>query len=150
MNRRTIIAGIGWALVGTSAGCLGSQAPPAAPTSDSPASPSGESILTVLSRECGRGEDRASIRFEDGLVRIDGVITGANTCETAELESVTLEGSSLRVSIETVPPETGTPACGQCLTDIEYRVVVRDADITPEEVVVVHDGSVVSQGSRSS
>ena len=150
MKRRMVLTGIGLAIAGLSSGCLDRSVAGDDPTPDPPTTPTVDPTLTVIASGCGDGTDRAAIRFADETVHIEGVIVGSNTCETAQIESVTTTGSTLRVEIVTAVPGTGTPACAQCLTDIEYRATIDGDGFTPDEVVVIHDGTVVEQWTRSS
>lgn len=143
MRRRTALAGGGSLLVGLLAGCLGASVGPGGTETDRTVTPDLEPTFSVESRGCGQGTDRASVEFETGSVRVDGVIGGSNTCESAALESVAMADGTLRVIVATVMPETGTPACGQCLTDINYHLQVAYDGPAPETVVVVHDETVV-------
>lgn len=132
------------ALAGCLAGTPGGEPTEPEPEPEPPGTPTLESSFRVESRGCGRGENRARVRFENGTAVVDGIIGGSNTCETAVLESVTLREGTLRAEVVTTMAETGTPACGQCLTDIEYVLRVRYGSATLDEVVVVHDGEVVA------
>ena len=144
MQRRTVLAGCGSLLAGLVAGCLGNGTGGETPV-DRPTTPVLKPSFTVASRNCGQGEDRASVSFAADTVGVNGVIGGSNTCESAALDSVTMTDGTLRVAIVTVMPETGTPACGQCLTDIEYQLEVQYTGPGPDEVVVRHDGSPVTR-----
>lgn len=147
MRRRTVLAGGGSLLAGLVAGCLGNGTRGGTPT-DGPSTPVLNPGFTVESRNCGQGEDRASVSFAEDTIGVDGVIGGSNTCESAALDSVTMTDGTLRIAIVTIMPETGTPACGQCLTDIEYQLKVQYTGRAPDEVVVRHDGSTVTRVAR--
>lgn len=98
--------------------------------------------LRVTNRECGQGADTATVTFGDDRVRISGTISGSDTCATAMVADADLADGTLTLTIESVQEATtGTPACGQCIVDIDYRAqFIPDADL-PQSVTVVHDGA---------
>ena len=165
MRRRDVLqalAGAG-ATVGL-AGCLGSAGagdpprgtPDGSPTPTPPPPPgttppddSGPHPVTptdtsfeVRSRECGVGEDRATVSFDADGVAVDGVVGGRDTCDTARLAGASLRDGTLEVVVE-VYRETSdaTVACAQCLTDVAYRFAARVPGGGPERVRVVHDAA---------
>lgn len=101
----------------------------------------------VVSNECGQGRNEADASADGRTVTVTGTIDGSNTCYTARLESASLDesGATLRVDVESYVPESdGTPACGQCIVDIEYESTFEFEDGRPDEVVVRHDGEHVA------
>lgn len=126
--------------------------PTSTPTATEPAPPSGDWQTTeidggtvrlrVVNRECGQGTDAATVTFEDDRVRVNGTLSGSNTCATATLADAELADGTLTLTIESVQEETtGTPACGQCIVNIDYRVKFDPADDLPQSVTVVHIGT---------
>lgn len=146
MNRRDVLAGLG-SLIGTAAlaGCLGGpggSSPTATPdptdSGDHPVTPT-QTTFDVLDRGCGAGENAATVTFDDDTVRVEGVIVGRDTCDTATLAEAGLHLDVLTVVIEVVEePSTETPVCGQCITDIEYRFSASGLRGGPAQVRVVH------------
>lgn len=101
----------------------------------------------VVSNDCGQGRNEADATAEGRTVTVTGTIDGSNTCYTARLKGVSLDGSgtTLRVDVESYVPESdGTRACGQCIVDIEYESTFEFEDGRPDEVVVRHDGEQVA------
>ena len=103
-----------------------------------------DSSLSVVS-EGERDEDEsASFRFEDGTLRVRGVIVGSDLCKTAELESTEYDGDrgALVVSVVTVDTDDSRDVCGEALKPIEYEATV-EFDGEQPSVVVTHDGEEV-------
>lgn len=97
------------------------------------------SSLEVLSSQCGAGENAASISAAENTVTVSGTIGGSDTCDTAKLRSAAFENGTLRIVVAAEMRDmTGTPACGQCLTDIEYEVTAEFGSRGPTTVVVEH------------
>lgn len=165
MQRRTVLAGLA-ALAGTGAlaGCTGG-APGGGgePSGDGTATTGGDSTeptdtatpiptdppvaqFEVTNRGCGRGHESASVTFGAGEVSIEGTIGGRDTCDTAELDGVSLTDARLDVAVVTISEESddGTSACGQCLTDIDYTATI-DVSTLPDTVVVTHNGETVTE-----
>lgn len=149
MKRRHVLRATGSALAGLAlAGCL-SPGPGEGPGDNSPTdqpspSPTAErsvtdSGLSDVSSACGTGDNQASVSYADGTATVTGTIGGSDTCDTAKLQSVDFEDGTLRIVLKAEHPEmTGTPACGQCLTDIEYEATVTHDGPAPATVVVEH------------
>jgi hypothetical protein len=98
--------------------------------------------FNIQDRSCGEGANDATILVDGSMVRVNGVIGGSDTCDTARLLEVDLHDGVLTVVIATVKEETSeTPACGQCLTDIEYAFETTVLESVPETIKVVHESS---------
>jgi hypothetical protein len=143
MKRRRALTRVGTLLLAGLAGCLGGDGgatETTAPETAGTATPPFITRLEVLERACGEGENSASVAFEEDGVRVDGTIGGSDTCDTAELDTVDFSDGTLSVAVATVQETvSGTPACGQCLTDIDYRMTIQNAaDV--DTIVVRHDG----------
>lgn len=145
MQRRDLLAAMG-VLTGTGlAGCLGgsdgstpTESPDPTDSGDHPVTPA-ETSFQVLDRACGAGDNAASVSFGEDSVSVDGVIGGSDTCDTARLAEAGLHLDVLKVVVEVVrEPTTGSVACGQCLTDIEYRFSASGLRDGPAQVRVVH------------
>lgn len=146
MQRRELLAAVGGlAATGGLAGCLGepggstpSETPLPTDSGDHPITPT-ETSFQVVGRNCGAGENAASVSFGADSVSIDGVIGGRDTCDTARLAAAGLHLDVLEVVVEVVEePHTETVACGQCLTDIEYAFSASGLRGGPAQVRVVH------------
>lgn len=154
MHRRRFLAELG-GLTGALglAGCL--AGPGAGPNTPSPEPPTpspeptdsgdhpvtpAETSFEVLDRPCGQGQNAATVSFGEGSVTVEGVIGGRDTCDTAELASVSLHLDVLEVVVAVVEEDPdATPACGQCLTDIEYVFRASELGDGPARVRVVHE-----------
>lgn len=150
MRRRTYLAGL--AGVATLTGCLGGPGGSVDTPTDDPETPSpdptdsGDHPVTptdrsfqVTDRSCGQGGNAATVSFEGESVRVEGTIGGRDTCDTARLARVELHEDVLTVVVEVAEEAfTETPACAQCLTDIDYRFRATVARDSPARVRVVH------------
>ncbi len=143
MKRRDVLAGLGGAAIAGLAGCLGgptgsTPTPDPTDSGEHPVMPT-ETDFAVLERPCGAGENDASVSFGADAVTVEGVIGGRDTCDTAQLVEASLHLDVLRVVVEVTPePSTGTVACGQCLTDIRYRLRAQGLSGGPAQVRVIH------------
>ncbi len=93
----------------------------------------------------GDTEEAASYSFEDGALRVSGVVVGSDACKTAELDSAEYDGGrdAVVVDVVTVDAEDAGEVCAEVLKPIRYEAVV---DVEYEEqpsVVVTHDGEEV-------
>lgn len=153
MRRRVFLAGLASATA--LSGCLGgagvstdtpSPSPSPSPSPTPEPTDSGEHPVTpdqttfeVVDASCGQGRNAASVSFDGATVRVEGVIGGRDTCDTARLAAVDYHRDLLTVVVEVVQEEgTETVACGQCLTDIEYAFSATVAGDGPDQVEVVH------------
>lgn len=146
MRRRDVLAEFGGLAAATGlAGCLGGPGR-STPTDTPDPTDSGDRAVTpaeiafeVTDRRCGNSENAASVTFGEDTVRIDGVIGGRDTCDTARLVSAGLHHDVLTVVVEVVEEShTATAACGQCLTDIAYEFTASGLRDGPARVRVVH------------
>ncbi|MFB6362399.1 MAG: hypothetical protein ABEH59_13905 [Halobacteriales archaeon] len=153
MRRRRYLATLG-GLAGVSslAGCLDELG---APTPSPDPTPSGDQAYTpkelsfeVRDRECGEGLNDATVSFGDDVVDIDGVIAGRDTCDTARLVDTSLHLDVLEIDVAVVrEPATDTPACAECITDIDYHLRAAGLRGGPAQVRVRHrtaDGEVTA------
>lgn len=112
------------------------------PDSDSSATPSGvaSQSLRVIQSGCGSQNEEASVSFDDGAtVTVTGTIWGTDSCATAVLSAVRLDGGSLTVVVGTESDADPGTACAECITQIEYEATVEFDSALPEDVTVVHD-----------
>lgn len=172
MKRRTLLRAAAVAGTGVLAGCAdtgpdsGSPAdgqtdsPTDSPTetpTESPTATEGsgggsrevtDRSFEVLEQSCGQGENSATVERGDDRVIVEGTIGGSNTCYTAELERAQYDSGADRLTVAVRSyehtPEDETPACGQCIVDINYRATVEFDDGTPDEVTVRHNGEHVT------
>lgn len=155
MKRRTVLRRTAAAaavaasgLAGCTAGPGGTVSPEPTETTEEPTD-SGPHPVTptatsfaVTDRSCGQGNNAATVSVDGETTLVEGVIAGSDTCDTARLGRVELQDGQLTVVVETVKEETtGTPACGQCLTDIEYTFETTLPETQPSEVKVIHKSS---------
>lgn len=155
MHRRGLLASVCATIATGLAGCLGGR-PAGSPTStpadteESPTTPATLSAtFAVTGSACGTGEDTASVSFGSETVDIEGTIRGSDTCDDASLGDISRENETLTVSVVTVRPE-GTPACGQCITDIDYVAEIDPAGPLPRTVTIRHDGETIRTVDRRS
>lgn len=152
MKRRSFLqqaVGISTLAVSGLAGCASAPSGTVSPTQTTEPTDSGPHPVTptatsfsIQDRSCGQGTNDATIVVDGSTVQVDGVIGGSDTCDTARLAAVDFHDGVLTVLVETVKEETSeTPACGQCLTDIEYAFETTLPDSTPETIKVIHESS---------
>ncbi|QLH75844.1 hypothetical protein HZS55_00365 [Halosimplex rubrum] len=112
------------------------------PDSEPSATPSGvaDSSLDVTDSGCGTETDDASVDFDadGGSLSVTGTIWGADTCHTAVLSDVRLDGGALTVVVDSESDAGTDTACGQCITEIDYEATVELDGALPREVTVVH------------
>jgi hypothetical protein len=144
VRRRTVISGVG--ALAALAGCAG-VAPPAAndesPTPDGGPVALASADLRVRDQGCGTQVDRATVEFDPAgpTVTVEGTIWGADTCHTAGLAAASYDPDADRLTVRVVSErrETdGTPACGECIVEIDYAVTCRFTGGLPGSVAVVH------------
>ena len=157
VKRRGLLQATGALAAGGLAGCVGAAPGPPGdgdgdttdppPSNDDGGSPSElATSFTVSGTRCGNQTNEAAVTFSDGRVTVDGTIWGNDACYTGHLESVTLEGGTLTISVVAERPEGEDVGCAQCISEIDYRATV-ETPSTPEEVVVVHRGETVVTAS---
>lgn len=113
------------------------------PDSDPSATPSGvaSQSLTVTESGCGSQDEEASVAFDgDGAtVTVTGTTWGSDSCATAVLSAVRLDGGSLTVVVGTESDADPDTACAECITQIQYEATIRFDSALPEDVSVVHE-----------
>lgn len=99
----------------------------------------------VHNRECGNGENKASVESGNHKVVIDGIIDGQNRCYTADLERARYDDDAdeLIVAVQSYESNDGG-TCAQCIVDIDYRATFEFEGGTPGEVTVQHNGEPVT------
>lgn len=103
-----------------------------------------DTSFEVRSIENGTEAHNAVITRDGNTIHVEGMITGRNTCYTADLRETTSEGDDLHIWITSYENSDDDEMCGQALVDIEYTTeVVLSA--TPATVVVEHNGDVVAR-----
>jgi hypothetical protein len=110
----------------------------------------GEAAVTGTSFDVSsvRGGDvgeSASYSFEDGTLRVTGVIVGSDACKTAELGDARYDGEreAVVVDVVTTDSEDAGDVCAQVLTPIRYEATVEVEYDEQPGVVVTHDGEEV-------
>lgn len=155
MQRRTLLRtalGVSTLAMSGLAGCTGGPGGTVSPQpSETTAEPTDsgphpvtptDTAFSIQDRSCGEGANDATVAVDGSTIGVDGVIGGSDTCDTAQLAEVDFHDGVLTVVVETVKEETSeTPACGQCLTDIDYTFETTLPDAPLDTVKVVHDTS---------
>lgn len=145
MRRRALLRALPPAAVGLT-GCA-ARGPPSgsdgSPTTDGGGPSLVGADLRVRANDCGQQVDaaRASFDAERPAVVVEGTIWGSDTCHTARLADATYDPADdlLAVHVTAVRRETtGTPACGQCIVEVDYTATCTFAGGLPGTVRVVH------------
>ena len=148
MHRRSFLAVAGALAAGGFAGCVDDARDVATVVDDR--TPDGSSrrlvdaTLRTVDGGCGRQVDDAAVAFEAdaGRVRVTGTIWGSDTCAVATLVDASddAQADELTVTVGTKNRETeGTPVCGQCIVELDYRAEFAFEGGIPGAVTVVHD-----------
>lgn len=98
-----------------------------------------KSSFEVVSKNSGTGEQSAIIDANGKTIHIEGVITGRNSCYTADLRDVTSEGEDLRIHVESSDASNEGEVCTGALVDIEYTAEITLSDV-PATTIVEHNG----------
>lgn len=151
MKRRTALvwlagAGVSGCLQGRDPGTPTAVTPTPTATASPTPTPPVETEFDVHDRACGAGTDTATVRSTRKGVEVDGVISGRNTCDTAEPAGVQFDEGTLTVRVRTVDGDDDF-ACAQCITDIAYTARVHTGKRDVETVVVTHNGNQVTRAS---
>lgn len=104
---------------------------------DAPASLTGYSfsVEQVLSGQ----ETQAATISVGSNTTVEGRITGASSCHTAEVADVSVTGDTLSVTVRSRKAEDAGDACSQQLVVVHYRASFEFAGDGPGTVVVYHD-----------
>lgn len=159
MNRRALLRSLVPAVGALWAGCTGSGTDPngdgTATDTPTPSSATYRIVdrsFTVLANDCGTptGEIDATLDpdppapdAERHRLTVTGVATGNDSCHAARLAALDpgAPGGTMTVDVETYVPDSDADAvCLECLTAIEYELVVTTVNGRPGTVVVTHDG----------
>lgn len=103
-----------------------------------------DSSLTVVDVGCGTQHDAADVRFEaeNGTVVVTGTLWGSDLCKIPALADARFdaEADELTVTVTTTNRDPdGTPVCGECIAELDYRTTHQFAGSLPGSVTVVHD-----------
>lgn len=113
------------------------------PDSDPSATPSGvaEQSLAVTDSGCGGQTNEASVAFggNPGTVAVAGTTWGSDSCSTAVLSDVRLDGGTLTVVVAAESDAGTDTLCAECLTEVDYEATVRLDGALPATVTVVHE-----------
>lgn len=105
------------------------------------------SSFDVIDRIPGNAEDVADVSFDEaeGRVVVGGVIPGANSCRTAELESAGYDDVAdvLELRVETVEMRDVEDVCIPVVMEISYHSVAEFSGGLPSTVSVYHDDELV-------
>ena len=103
-----------------------------------------DASLTAVDSGCGQRTDEAEVTFErdDAEVVVTGTIWGSDLCKVPELVDAAYDTRAGELTITvgtTIPDSDGTPACAQCISELDYRVNAAFDGELPGSVVVVHE-----------
>lgn len=111
-----------------------------------------ETEFEVLESGGGTRGDEVTVDTdaEARTVTVEGVLTGNNSCYTAELESVEYDGVEdiLDVNVRSYEDRDEDEMCAQVIKEIEYRLVAQFKDGLPGRTVVMHNGDRVAEASH--
>lgn len=163
MNRRTLLAAAAGVTTTGLAGCLGDlpgtgddtddESTPSPSPSPSP-TPDGPSLVDqsfeVERVECGDEYGSHDVTTEDGVVTVEGTLSGSNGCYTAELVTADYDAEAdvLSVEVEAVDGSEENEACTTCIVEVEYVATFTFENGEPGRIEVEQRG--VSGGSASS
>jgi len=161
MDRRTILGTLGSVGIVALTGCLADGGESGTPengtasdtatgtpdSTDAPAPELADSGFEITGKEGGSGTDTATVSTDDLIVTVEGVISGRNGCQTAELDSVTYnaETDELTVAVVTTRRADAGPACTQEIVAIDYVATAEFDHGTPGHVVVTHGDGETSE-----
>ena len=99
-----------------------------------------DTLFEVLRVEPGVGADRTDWSVADGVVTVEGTISGRDTCYTARLASATYDADADLLSVEVESYRDADPeeACAMTLVEIDYRATFTFSGGTPADVAVDH------------
>ena len=94
----------------------------------------------VLRVEASVAADRTDWSVEDGVVTVEGTISGRKTCYTARLASAVYDADTdvLSVEVESYRDADPEEACAMTLVEIDYRARFTFSSGTPADVEVDH------------
>jgi len=168
MRRRAFIAAAAATTTTAVAGCLGGGADEPTETDEEPTQtdepddtetpdPTAEetrledSSFEVEGVECGDEYGGHDVTVEDGVVTVEGVLDGNDSCYTAELVRGEYDGDAdtLYVEVEAVERDDAA-ACTQCIVEIEYVARFTFENGEPGTVTVEQRGSTTGSSSAGS
>ena len=167
MRRRAFIAAAAATTTTAVAGCLGGGADDPTETDEEPTQtdepddtetpdPTAEetrlkdSSFEIEDVECGDEYGGHDVTVEDGVVTVEGVLDGSNSCYTAELVRGEYDGDAdtLYVEVEAVERDDAG-ACNQCIVEIEYVATFTFENGEPGTVSVEQRGSATGSAGSS-
>lgn len=104
-----------------------------------------DTSFEIVSIENGTGEQNAISEVDGEQVHIEGIIAGQNGCYTADLSDVLIEGTDLRVQVESYDDSNEDELCTEALVDIKYTADVLLSE-TPATVIIEHNDDEVTSG----
>ncbi|WP_181685952.1 twin-arginine translocation signal domain-containing protein [Halorhabdus salina] len=103
--------------------------------------------------ECGKGTDETDIEFDTdaGEILVNGIISGSDLCQRAQLADIThdSEESAVSIAIESVDRED-CDVGAQCIADIAYEARLTFEEELPESASVSHDGQGLASAAHGS
>lgn len=110
------------------------------------------SEFDVTDRVPGNAEDVADVSFDEAeeSVEVGGVIQGANSCRTAELESAGYddEADVLELRVDTIDLPEAADVCTPVIMEVSYHAKAELSGGLPKTVSVFHDGELVVSVER--
>jgi len=111
-----------------------------------------EARLTPGESDCLSGEAGATVEFEDA-VNVEGTISAANPCYSPELDAVSYDAETdrLSITIAAVDNTEDGAMCTSCVGGLQYSVRVTFENALPGAVTVRHEGAesgVVAESTR--
>ena len=161
MKRRSLLAATVAATTASIAGCLGGgpgtdpengdeddATPTSTPKPDGPRLV--DQSFEVKRVDCGNDYGDHDVTTDDGVVTVEGVLDGRNTCYSAELVTSEYDAAAdeLYVEIESVASED-REACATCIVEIEYVATFTFEGGEPSSIRVDQRGSTTGSSSAS-
>lgn len=155
MERRRFLAAVVGSGAAALAGCTGGGG--SSPATDAE-SPTGSAASTASSTPSGEGEfpritdrsfsrtgdadgsgESASVAFDGDLVRVTGVVRGANGCMEASLADAEYDREADELGVRVTTVREGGDVCTQEIVHRSYEAAVEFAGGCPMSVVVEHE-----------
>ncbi|WP_336133506.1 hypothetical protein [Natronomonas amylolytica] len=163
MKRRALLAAAAAATTTGVAGCLrGNSIGDSNPDGTDTEEPSdGESTadsprlvdqsFEVERVECGNDFGSHDVTTEDGVVTVEGVLDGNNSCYTAELVrgEYVAEEDTLYVEVESIDDAGENEMCSTCIVEIEYVATFEFEGGKPGSIRVDQSGQTSGSSSAS-
>lgn len=153
MDRRALLAALAGTGIAGVAGCLGERGAGGQAETETTATPSGQEStsepvrlvdrsLTVRESGCGGEHGTSESTVGDGLVTVEGTISGNNSCYTARLAGADYDEAAdeLAVVVESHDDSEENEICQSCIVAIDYTARFEFENGQPASVAVEHRG----------